>query len=365
MDAPAAPSKVRQYPCKGCGANVEFAPGTTNLKCPYCGFAEAIPQSEAEIKEHALAGAVLHQSKKVKGYGAAGRDVKCERCGAVSRLTAETLSAECAFCGAPVTVPQEAQESDTIAPEAVLPFAVDKNRAQEQFRAWVKSRWFAPTVLKTMAHLAKIQGVYRPFWTYDAYTTSHYNGERGDAYYETESYTETENGKTVHKTRQVRKIRWSWRSGVFSEFFDDVLVSASAHNDWETEYKLESLKPYEASFLSGFVAERYTVGVDDGWKKAKEIIDSSLYRSACQRIGGDEQRSVSVSTAYSGLSFKHVLLPLWIASYGYGQKTYRFQVNGQTGQVTGERPYSFWKIFLFIAAIVGAIATALLIANHR
>ncbi len=354
-----APAKVRQYPCKGCGANFQFAPGTTSLKCPYCGFVEAIPQSEAQIKEHALEGAVLHQAKKPKGYGAAGRDVKCERCGAVSHLSSETLSAECAFCGAPLTVPQEAQESDTIAPEAVLPFAVDKNAATQKFRDWVKGRWFAPNTLKSMAALAKIQGVYRPFWTYDAYTTSWYNGERGDHYYEEESYTTMENGRSVRKTRRVQKTRWSWRSGVFSEFFDDVLVSASAHNDWATEYKLEALKPYDASFLSGFVAERYTVGVDDGWKKAKEIIDGSLYHTACHRIGGDEQRNVSVSTSYSGLSFKHVLLPLWIASYAYGQKTYRFQVNGQTGQVTGQRPYSFWKIFIFIlslAAIIGGIA---------
>lgn len=363
MDASSVPAKVRQYPCKGCGANVEFSPGTDALKCPFCGHVDAIPQSKEQIKEYSLKDALV-LTRKGKGFGVPGRDVKCERCAAVSHLTGETLSADCAWCGAPLTVPQEVQESDTIAPEAVLPFAVDKNASTKLFRDWVASRWFAPATLKSMASLAKIQGVYRPFWTYDAHTTSHYEGERGDHYYETEHYTETENGRSVQKTRQVRKTRWSHRSGTFDEFFDDVLIPAGGHNDWNSAYQLAALKPYEASYLPGFVAERYTVPVDEGWKRAREEIDGELHRMACRRIGGDEQRSVHVDTAYRGVSFKHILLPLWVASYMYGQKVYRFQVNGQTGEVTGERPYSFWKIFLFMLAIAAVIAGVALLSQR-
>lgn len=363
MDPNAAPAKVRQYPCKGCGANVEFAPGTDALKCPYCGHQEAIPRSKQQIQEYSLKDALV-LAKKGRGYGVAGRDVKCERCSAVSHISGETLSADCAWCGAPLTVPKEVQESDTIAPEAVLPFAVDKGASSKLFRDWVASRWFAPNTLKSMASLAKIQGVYRPFWTYDAYTTSHYEGERGDYYYEEETTTVFQNGKHVRKRVRKRKIRWSHRWGTFDEFFDDVLIPAGDHNDWNTAYQLPALKPYEASYLSGFVAERYTVPVDEGWKRAKDVIDDELHRMACRKIGGDEQRNVEVSTAYRGVSFKHILLPLWVASYMYGQKVYRFQVNGQTGEVTGERPYSFWKIFLFILAIAGIIAAFVLLSQR-
>lgn len=352
MDAPPSAAKVRQYPCKGCGANVEFSPGTDKLECPYCGHQDAIPRSREQIKEYALKDALVLM-RKSKGYGVAGRDVKCERCSAVSHLSGESLSAECAWCGAPFTIPQEAQESDTIAPEAILPFAVDKDASAKLFREWVASRWFAPSSFRSMASLAKIQGIYRPFWTYDAYTTSHYEGERGDYYYEEETTTVFEHGRHVRKKVRKRKIRWSHRWGTFDEFFDDILIPAGEHNDWNTTYELGRLKPYEASYLAGFVAERYIIHVDQGWKKAKEKIDEVLYRIACRKIGGDKQRNVEVETAYCGVSFKHILLPLWVASYMYGRKVYRFQVNGQTGEVTGERPYSFWKIFLFILALVG------------
>jgi hypothetical protein len=52
------------------------------------------------------------------------------------------------------------------------------------------------------------------------------------------------------------------------------------------------------------------------------------------------------------LSFKHVLLPVWLAAYRYGGKSFRFVVNGRTGSVDGERPYSAFKIALAVIAIL-------------
>lgn len=349
--------KARTFPCKGCGANLEFDPDVANLKCPYCQFIEKIPETAEEIDEYDFDD---YLSKPQKfGYGKTGIDVTCKGCGAVTHVAAETLSGTCPYCSKPYTVEQKEVCDHVIAPEALVPFRVSRNDAAELFRKWVKGLWFAPSALKRLAQLQGLQGVYRPFWTFDAATANHYEGERGDYYYETEYYTDYENGKPVRKSRQVRKIRWSWRSGSFRKFFDDVLVPAGTTIDWNTQYQLEGLVPYQEDYLAGYVAERYSIEPERGWAAAKEIIDDDLYGEACSRIGGDEQRNVSVQTAYFNKTFKHLLLPLYLATYIYGRKAYRFQINGQTGEVHGERPYSFWKILfliLFLLALIGGVA---------
>lgn len=353
--------KARTFPCKGCGANLEFDPQAASLRCPYCQFLEKIPETAEEIEEYDFDD-YLAKPKKF-GYGGTGIDVTCQGCGAVTHVGAQTLSGTCPYCSKPYTVEQKTASEEVIAPEGLVPFRVSRSEAAELFRRWIRGLWFAPTTLKRLAQLQGLQGVYRPFWTFDAATSSYYEGERGDYYYETEYYTAYENGRPVRRSRQVRKIRWSWRSGSFRKFFDDVLVPAGTSLDWDTEYRLEGLVPYQEDYLAGFVAERYSVGPEDGWAAAKRIIDGALHREACSRIGGDLQRNVTVRTAYFNKTFKHVLLPLYVATYVYGKKAYRFQINGQTGEVRGERPYSFWKILLLILMILAVIGAAAWLAH--
>ena len=209
-----------------------------------------------------------------------------------------------------------------------------------------------------------MHGIYRPFWTYDAHTASHWTGERGDYYYVTESYTTVENGKAVERTRQVRKTRWTFVSGLHNDIFDDVLIRAGQDTDLPTAYQLSGLKHYAPEYLSGFAAERYTVSCEDGWRQAKEIIAAELQNRVRREIGGDEQRVLSVDTAYSGITYKHILLPLWVSSYRYGNRSYSFQVNGQSGEVRGHRPYSFWKIFFLAVALLAAAGLIYLLAKN-
>jgi len=360
-------AKERKFPCKACGADLVFAPGQDHLTCPYCKHEEKVPQTEAEIKEYSFNDYLA--KPRGRGYGkTAGRDVRCGGCGALTHLDASVRATTCAFCGAPLLMddqPAAADGEEVIAPEALVPFLVSAEQAQGAFRKWIASLWFAPNALKRESHLKQLQGVYRPFWTYDAHTVSHWTGERGDYYYVTEHYTTTENGKTVTRTRQVRHTRWTFVSGVYANFFDDVLIAAGKVIDFATTYNLGGLKPYLAEYLSGFVAERYVVSCEDGWVRAKEVIAGEIHSAVRDRIGGDEQRVHSINTAYSGITYKHILLPLWLSSYRYGNKTYSFQVNGQSGAVAGARPYSFWKILFLVLSILAAIGVVVLLANMK
>jgi DNA-directed RNA polymerase subunit RPC12/RpoP len=359
-----APVKERVFPCHKCGADLLYAPGQSALQCPYCGHQEKVPQTEQEIKEYCFND--LLRKPRSLGYGTptgARQSAKCQSCGAESQIDATLRATRCSYCGGALVFEDSPGAEDVITPEAVLPFRVTRQDASSAFDKWLASLWFAPNLLKSESHARQLQGVYRPFWTYDASTVSHWTGERGDHYYVTETYTTRENGKTVSRTRQVRKTRWTWVSGIYSEFFDDVLISAGKNNDRATNYELRALKPYAPEFLSGFSAERYTVSCDEGWTQARTVIEDEIRRGVRRQIGGDEQRIHSVNTAYSGIKYKHILLPLWISCYRYGEKTYCFQVNGQSGEVKGERPYSFWKIAGLALSILALIAIIALFAN--
>jgi len=357
------PGKQYKFPCHKCGADLLFAPGQESLNCPFCGHNEKIPQTAQEIREFSFNDFLA--TPRSHGFGAGkGQDMRCTKCAALTRVDASVRATVCPFCGAPLIADDGAEgESDVITPEAVVPFTISYEQAKKYVRDWISTRWFAPSELKSESHLKQMQGIYRPFWTYDSHTVSHWSGQRGDYYYVTESYTAEENGKTVTKTRQVRHTRWSYVSGIYAHFFDDVLINAGHNSDYQTTYKLEELKPYRPEFLSGFSAERYMLSLKEGWEKAKAIIKSAIHSGVRSQIGGDEQQVDSVDTAYNGITYKHILLPLWSSCYKYGDKTYCVQVNGQTGVVSGNRPYSVWKIVLLILVILAAIGVVALISN--
>ena len=229
---------------------------------------------------------------------------------------------------------------------------------------WLGRLWFAPNGLQEYARKGRtMDGVYVPYWTFDADTASAYSGERGDVYYV--SRTVRTNGKT--RTVRERRVRWSPARGRVARAFDDVLVLASKSlpkkfTDALAPWTLGDLKPYAPEFLSGFRAEAYTVELDDGFIEARQIMDRIIAQDIRRDIGGDEQRIHNVDTRIWDETFKHILLPVWVAAYKFRGKTYRFVVNGQTGAVQGERPYSPWKIALAVlgaAVVAGAIAVGI------
>jgi len=155
----------------------------------------------------------------------------------------------------------------------------------------------------------------------------------------------------------VQKTRWYRASGTVKRRFDDVLVIASTSlpthlGDGLEPWDLSALAPYSPDYLAGLQAEGYTVALADGHQIGRGKMDRVIYDDVCRDIGGDAQRVEKIDSDYREETFKHVLLPVWMAAYKYGGKSYRFLVNGQTGEVQGERPWSAWKITF---AVVGGL----------
>lgn len=340
--------------CKNCAAKLEFEPGTTSLKCPYCGTVNEI-EIKVETIEELDFDAVLRDLELGGDTMEEVHTIACEACGAVTTLEANVVSAECPFCGNKLIVKNE-KTIKQIKPKSLLPFKVNAKEALDSFHKWLKKLWFAPPGLRKFASQAeKLAGIYLPYWTYDSNTYTQYKGQRGDDYYVTETYTGSD-GKT--QTRQVKKTRWTNVSGSISLFFDDVLVLASKSLPREKTEKLEpwdltNLVPFDEKFLSGFKAESYAVGLKEGFEIAKQRMDNPIREAIKRQIGGDHQRITWMQVHYSDITFKHTLLPIWISAYRFKNKVYRFIVNGQTGKVQGERPWCWWKIALVVLAVIG------------
>ena len=100
-------------------------------------------------------------------------------------------------------------------------------------------------------------------------------------------------------------------------------------------------------------AEGYAVDLGQGYEEARQKMARQIDRDVRFDIGGDQQRVHAVDTDIRDVTFKHILLPVWLAAYKYRGQTYRFVVNGRTGRVQGERPWSAIKIA--IAVVLGLI----------
>ena len=346
---------VRTFPCTHCGAKLSFAPGTRELKCEFCGAENQIAGNDARIEE--LDFDTYLRALEGKQETIEEEHVKCDKCGAEQNLPAQLFASRCTFCGASIV--SKSYANRRVKPKSMVPFQVARAAAQDRFRGWIRKQWLAPNDLRRYAQSdSGLTGVYLPFWTYDCQTSSDYTGERGDDYYVDQSYTTTNSkGETVVNTTRRKETRWTPASGHVDKFHDDVLVMASttlpANIVGATErWNLDALVPYQPEFVSGFQAEAYRIGLKDAFPIAKQQIDAAIERLVRRDIGGDQQRIHSVSTRYSAVTFKHVLLPVWISAYRYRDKVYRFLINGQTGEVSGESPKSPWKVALLVGAIL-------------
>lgn len=338
---------------------MRFDPDAGAMACDYCG--ERIPFEDSESSKQVVEYDLEHglAASSERGFGAQVRRSSCQECGASVCFGDNVTATLCDFCGSNQVLQVE-EMRNVIRPESLVPFQIDKDKAGLAFKEWISGLWFRPNDLKHRAQVAEIGGVYVPYWTFDSTVASNWTAQAGHYYYVNETYTTTENGESVTKTRSVRKTRWVPAWGSRTDDFDDVLVCASGGLPIELARKLETfntaaLVPYSTDYLAGFKAEEYVVELNEGWHDAVDQM-SVVQRSRCGNdVPGDTYRFLNVRNSYSEQTFKHVLLPIWIASYRYGEDVHRFLVNGQTGEVTGTAPWSWIKITLFSILMLGII----------
>jgi len=355
METTASQKSELKKSCAQCGAELLYAPGTTTLKCEYCGHTEAILAADKSFEE-------LELKSYLSDMGGQSHSeeimmLHCENCGANQHIEEHYKSLHCVYCSMPLIV-EDAYKDEWIIPGAVLPFQIDQKKAHAIFKKWVHSLWFAPNKLKKASlDPENTKGLYAPYWTFDAQLYADYTGQRGEYYYVTKTVGSGKNRRTVTE----RRTRWYPANGSINGFIDDTLAKASKQRTGIipskiARWNLKLLQPFDSSFLSGFITEKYTISLQDGHLKSQEEARKIADRWARQDIGGDTQNIFSIDMQLSEETFKHILLPVYISNYTFKDKRYNFFVNGQSGVISGQRPYSFWKIFFLVVAILAVIA---------
>lgn len=367
---PAPEASARgKFACPSCGAEAVWNPAKKALVCNYCGTTapaeiQSSPAGDTVIREHDLVAALRSIPDSKRGWRTEKTQVRCQNCNAISVFDPDKIGKRCDFCGASALVPYE-EVKEAFQPESVLPKQLSETQVRDLMRQWYTSRWFAPSSLRTKALTDTVHGVYLPYWTFDANAHADWTAESGYYYYETESYTDAQGNR---QTRQVRKIRWQFSAGSLEHFFDDELIAATRGVDPKLLPKVEpfptaSLVPYDPAFLAGWTVERYQIDLVTAAASARESMEQQLRSLCASQVPGDTHRNLNVSARWFDQTFKHILVPVWLLTYDHHGKSYQVVINGFTGKIAGRRPYSFWKIFFFVVAILATIAVIGLIAS--
>lgn len=349
--------KVDRQICANCGGTIKWNIAKQCLECSAC-RTPYVPQTTVQrVEEHDFEGYTQREGQRVSFPDTA--IIVCGACGAQIAVDEHCTATVCPMCGS--TQLLESRQEAGVPPDGVIPFRVDRETAQQNFSKWLKSRWFAPNRLKQAYQAGKLQGIYLPFWTFDAQVTSSYRGQGG----------------TVHTVRDSKgntrtKVRWRPVSGTVSGSYDDLQVCATMNSASQVVEKVlpyntcDNTLPFSSSYLSGFLAEHYAVPATQAVDTAKEQVRTDQINQAESDIlsrGFSQARVNDIQIEYHNLTYKHVLLPAWTSAFSYNGKQYMYIINGESGKVGGQRPYSVPKIAAAVIAAAAAVTAAVLLIS--
>ena len=296
------------------------------------------------IVEHDLAAALRGIPDSARGWHTPKTSVQCQSCQAISVFDPERIGQRCDFCGSTALVPYE-QVKDAFTPESLAPLKISEPQARTLIRDWYRRQWLAPNRFRTKALTDVVKGVYLPYWTFDANAAAEWTAESGEYYYVSQG------------NQRVRRVRWTPASGSLTHVFDDELVCASRGVDAGRLRAIEpfptsALVPYDPHYLAGWTVERYQIDLVAAATASRAQMEAALRSMCASQVPGDTYRDLQVRATFSGQTFKHILAPVWLATYHYGAKPFQVVVNGVTGEVAGSRPWSWVKILLLILVVL-------------
>jgi len=332
--------------CPGCGANILFNPETGNLKCAHCGTNVDLPKARSQKLP-------ISQLNAESSNNNTWNDTKvfsCNNCGAKEVLLKSDIAKNCAFCGATSVV--DSNELSGLRPNAVVPFKVTKETAIERVIAWAKKKLFAPKKFKKNVTPDDVDGTYTPAFTFDTTTVTRYNA----TLQRIETYTTRDSrGNIVTHSRTVNFNI----SGTHNGNFENVLVQASntisqQNIDKISPFNINDSSEYRDEFIYGIKATQYTKDGQKCWNEAKNTIDANIKKAILSGHSYTSIVSFNADTTYNNVTFRYVLLPVYVGHLNFKQKLYNFFVNGESGKVTGKTPVSTIKV-------LGAVGIGLLI----
>ena len=324
--------------CPGCGASigVKYDPETLNMTCPFCGLVSQLPQpGTVPVMQELDFNSALQRASV--NWGNIKKMIVCANCGGQTIFDAEQVTGACPFCGSTSVTPA-AENSQIMAPQAVIPFGISKEQTQLCFENFINSSHVASKKVYG-CKLENVTGIYLPFWTYDTLTVSNYFAHHSE---------------TKYTPRQEFR-------GILNQFYDDLVIYGSDKIRNQNikkvqDFDFQRMVPYSPKYLAGIPAERYTVGLNDGWERAKEQIRAKIRRTL-QRKFFMKAAIDAIYTSYYNVKFRYVLAPIYLATFTCGKKTHSVAINGQTGKAYCKFPTFLGKLVVIPLVVILAALT--------
>jgi DNA-directed RNA polymerase subunit RPC12/RpoP len=268
----------------------------------------------------------------------------CDGCGASMSYDASARTLRCPFCGSLGLSKQE--DSKSIAPQRIVRFAVDHQRASAILRQWLGRGFWRPGDLANAAEITKVSAVYVPYWVFQARTHTYW---------------------TADSNQVPFGARGDWVP-VFGEHhgaYQGLLIGASGVlTPQETSdlcpYDLSAAEPTGNVDTDNVIVEQFRVQRKYARPLAHQSLEN-LDRNACQHYVPGRCRNLRVNVLQEGLTSEPLLLPVWMMAYRYRDRVFRFLINGQTGRASGQAPVS-WNKILGVIAIAGLFVLLVFLA---
>lgn len=342
------PSAYLKTTCNKCGSpTVRYSPDKSSLNCSTCKHAESLPKDKDTITEKKLIEG-FDASNLKKGLGGNFNGHICLNCNAFVAISHHAEWESCPFCGN-----EEAEafrgKINTITPSAILPFNYPRTKAIALFRNWAKGI-FAPSFILQAAREPHVKGVYIPFWNFEVMTKSSWKA------------IQVIEGARGRNSKQPVE-------GFFEHYFDDIRLFASEQIEpsaWETlgTYNLDQAVGFDPKYLEGMNTEVIQKDINGVIKIAEKTLEKRVRDQIAKKAKKNPYQNMSVRSQKQLLDATLMLLPVWIAIYGRGEDLERVLINGFTGEMSAERPYSMIKVAIgVLVAVVGTIGLVVLLNN--
>lgn len=344
-------ARVQTFTCPQCGGRQRFDPDLSTLLCVHCGSGERLALPDASDDEKGLTVALYRPS--AAQWALHSGQMHCENCGATTALAAHHATLTCPFCASNKVLVQPLT-AGLLPPNAIAPFAINENEARHALRAWLEQGWLTPADLRHKMASEALRAVYLPFWTFDGNVQVRCADRQ-----QPQEFSDEERVLRAF-TFGSNRDHSSW----YEREFDDMLVYASRALPLEVmhallPFDLKSLVAYRPEVLAGWQTEVYQLPLADAALEAqKQMRDAAL--QAAEKRGLIRAHTLLLAHEVRTVerTYKLILLPVWITTYMYRGQRYPLVVNGQTGQVAGQKPIEWWKVALLVA---GGIVVLLMI----
>ena len=336
---------TRRFVCPNCGGTMRYDPARARLVCQYCGH--SMTQAQA-----LRAGSQVSDSDFItsmaKGEGhrwqQTAYSVQCGSCGATTVLPQGEISGNCPFCDSPQVVEVDIDE-DVIEPHGIIPFRLTKEAAAQRFKDWLGTGWFRPDDLVRKARAGNPRGIYIPYWVFDFIGTVKWTALVTDG----EDWTPTAEAMSIFEDNIMVPATQSLPAGPLHAL---------------DEFDLVDLEPYTPEKIASWSTEVYQISMSDASIVARTHVREQIEeRIITRNLAGRAYKSLNIGTHMVSVDrFQHLLLPVWVISYRYGEQTYHVLVNGQSGEVEGEAPTNRGQAILLAALAVAVIAVFIFLA---